>query len=205
MARTYRWLGGIGYILGLIPYVSFISSILVAVAWIKMGRDTREKVFTALGVLLIALFAAGIIMAVAILMPILALSMGAPTPLPIPPAAIGPFLGALILVGFALLIMLIAAFILDIAAHFKAAKIFGNKWFKLGGWLRIGTIIALVISIPLIVVSALLAGLGELALGGLSLGLLLSILWPLVIVVILSLLATIFSIMAFFTIPEEAP
>ena len=60
MSRTYKWLGGIGYILSFVPYVNFVSSILVAIAWILMGKDTREKVFTVLGILMIALFAAGI-------------------------------------------------------------------------------------------------------------------------------------------------
>gem|GEM_PF-4114083 len=32
LARAYRWLGGIGYILEFIPYAGFISSIFVAVA-----------------------------------------------------------------------------------------------------------------------------------------------------------------------------
>jgi len=32
MARIYKWLGGTGYILNFIPYVNFVSPILVAIA-----------------------------------------------------------------------------------------------------------------------------------------------------------------------------
>ena len=53
MARAYRWLGGIGYILEFIPYAGFISSIFVAVAQILASKDTRERVFTILGVLML--------------------------------------------------------------------------------------------------------------------------------------------------------
>ena len=47
MGRTYKWLGGIGYILMLIPYANFIGAILAAIAWIMMGSDTRQGIFKA--------------------------------------------------------------------------------------------------------------------------------------------------------------
>jgi hypothetical protein len=115
----------------------------------------------------------------------------------------------IIAVAVVILAIALAVLVLDIIAHFRAARVFDSKWFKLGGWLRIVTIIALVISIPVIAFSVLSMGLqgilGQLAPGAFPFGLLLSILWPLIIVMILSLLATIFSIIAFFTIPEETP
>ncbi len=208
MSRTYKWLGGIGYILSFIPYVNFVSSILIAVAWILMGKDTREKVFTVLGILMIALFAAGIALVVTIFTSVfMMIPMGGIGPSAELFERIGPLIGTLIAVGGIILGLVIAVFILDIIAHFRAAKIFDNKWFKLGGWLRIGEIIALVIAIPLIIISIPSSGLGGLPSApgapGFPMGILLSILWPLAIFLIVALLATIFSIVAFFTIPEE--
>jgi len=213
MARTYKWLGGIGYILTFIPYVDLVSPILVAIAWILMGRDTRERVFTILGILMIVLFAASAVLIFVVLASLLTwmLPLGMITQGEgmLPPGLIGflwPMLVAiLVIVGLGVVV-----FVFDIVAHFKAAGIFDNKWFKLGGWLRIGTIIASAVAIPLIIISVLSKGLqGILSQftpsGPPPPGVLLSILWPLAIVVVVSLLATIFSIIAFFTIPEEAP
>ncbi len=210
MARTYKWLGGIGYILTFIPYVNFISSILVAIAWILMGRDTRERVFTILGVLMIVLFAVSIILVVAVfaslwmwMIPLVMRGHEMGMPLP----RLGSFIWLIIAAALIILGLAIAMFIFDIVAHFRAAGIFDNRWFKLGGWLRIGTLIALAVAIPLIVISVLSTGLQGLltgfAPGELPVGILLSILWPLAIVLVISFLAIIFSIVAFFTIPEE--
>ncbi len=212
MARTYKWLGGIGYILTFIPYVDLVSPILVAIAWILMGRDTRERVFTILGILMIMLFAASAVLIFVVLASLLTwmLPLGMITQGEgmLPPGLISllwPMLVAiLVIVGLGVVV-----FVFDIVAHFKAAGIFDNKWFKLGGWLRIGTIIAFAVAIPLIIISVLSKGLqgilSQFTPSGPPLGVLLSILWPLAIVVVVSLLATIFSIIAFFTIPEEAP
>ena len=173
-----------------------------------MGKDTREKVFTVLGILMIALFAASIALVVTVFASVFTMiPMGG-----VPPGArlfeeIGAFLGALVVVGGIILGLALAVFILDIIAHFRAAKIFDNKWFKLGGWLRIGEVIALAIAIPLIIISIPSSGLGGLPSApgapGFPMEILLSILWPLAIFLIVALLATIFSIVAFFTIPEE--
>ena len=115
-------MGGIGYILNFIPYVNFVSPILVAIAWILMGREAREKAFTALGVMLLVLFVGGAAVAVTVLAPILAF---APTgPGAGPSAGPGALLGILITVGAVFLMIALAAVILDILAHFKAAGIF---------------------------------------------------------------------------------
>lgn len=213
MARTYKWLGGIGYILTFIPYVNFVSFILIAVAWIMMGRDTREKMLTALGILMIVLFAATIstvIIAFSFLWTFMPMMMpGFPMQ---PGSEMGPMrLGSfiwVILIAVAILLALgIATVILDIIAHFRAGMIFDNKWFRIGGWLRIAVIISLAIAIPLIIISLASAGilgaLGTIRPGAMPFHILLSFLWPITIVAILSLLATIFSIIGFFTIPEE--
>ncbi|MEM4020916.1 MAG: hypothetical protein QXI18_00860 [Nitrososphaerota archaeon] len=216
MARTYKWLGGIGYILGLVPYVSFISSIIVAIAWILMGKDTREKIFTVLGVLMLVMFASAIAL---IAWLFFSLMMTAYTVVPgaLEPwrmgAAISQVLSQLwVLITAALVIvgLAIAVFILDIIAHFRAGKIFDSRWFKAAGWMRIILIIALVVSIPLTIFMIISAGPGMFSTipalpdYGAIVSLLLTILWPMIIVLIVSLLATIFSVIAFFTIPEEA-
>ncbi len=213
MARTYKWLGGIGYILTFIPYVNFVSFILVAVAWIMMGRDTREKMFTALGILMIVLFAASIAMvaiAISFLWTFIPLTMpGFPMPPggEMGPMRLGPFIWAILAAAVILAAIGIATVIVDIIAHFRAGTVFDNKWFRVGGWLRIAMIVALAIAIPLMVISlmstGILGSLGTIRPGMMPLQILLSFLWPIAIVVILSLLATIFSIIAFFTIPEE--
>ena len=212
MTRTYKWLGGIGYILNFIPYVNAVSAILVGIAWIMMGRETREKVFTALGIMLIILFAGGIGIAITMFASIFAFApMGAMGPEARPFTRFGAMFGVLITVGVVILAIALTTMVLDIIAHFRAARIFDSKWFKLGGWLRIGAIIAFAIAIPLVIFSVLSMGLqgilGQSApgAGGPIFGLLFSTLWPLIIAAVISFLATIFSIIAFFAIPEEAP
>jgi len=119
---------------------------------------------------------------------------------------LGVVVAGLVLVGFA-----IAVFILDTIAHFRAGKIFDNRWFKIAGWMRIILAIAIVVVIPLAIFMIISAGPGVLSsilFGppyGAILPLLLTIFWSILIVLVIGLLATIFSIIAFFTIPEEAP
>ena len=213
MARTYKWLGGIGYILTFIPYVNFVSFILIAVAWIMMGRDTREKMFTALGILMIVLFAAAIsavIIAFSFLWTIMPMTMPGFPMQPggeMGPMRLGSFIWGILIAMVILLALGIATAIIDIIAHFRAGTIFDNKWFRIGGWLRIAVIASLAIAIPLIIISLASAGilgaLGTVRPEVMPFHILLSFLWPIAIVAILSLLATIFSIIAFFTIPEE--
>lgn len=214
MARTYKWLGGIGYILTFIPYVNFVSFILIAVAWIMMGRDTREKMFTALGILMILLFAvtvSTVIIAFSFLWTFMPMAMPG---FPMQPSGemeamrLGPFIWGILVSVVILLALGIATVIIDIIAHFRAGTIFDNKWFRIGGWLRIAVIVSVAIAVPLLIVSLASAGilgaLGAIGPEAMPFHMLLSFLWPVAIVVILSLLATIFSIIAFFTIPEEA-
>lgn len=213
MARTYKWLGGIGYILTFIPYVNFVSFILIAVAWIMMGRDTREKMFTALGILMIVFFAASIslvIIAFSFLWTLIPMTMPGFPMQPggeIQPIMPGPFIWGILIAAVILLVLGIVIVIIDIIAHLRAGTIFDNKWFKIGGWLRVAVIVSLAIAIPLIIISlssaGILGALGAIRPETMPFHVLLSFLWPVAIVVILSLLATIFSIIAFFTIPEE--
>ncbi|MCX8187020.1 MAG: hypothetical protein N3F65_00190 [Nitrososphaeria archaeon] len=206
MARPYKWVGGIGYILSFIPYVNIISSIVIAVSWILLGRDTREKIFTATGILMIITFASGIGILISIFMMLPTLISG--SMFGEPPHGLFRNLGQLMTLMTMLLILAIIAIvtiILEIVSHFRAGKIFGNTWFKLAGWFRIITIITALISIPLIIIyaAANLAALATTILGPAALTSLLSLLWPIIVIAILGLLSTIFSIVAFFTIPEN--
>lgn len=212
MSRSYKWVGGIGYLLSFIPYANYVSSIVVAVAWILMGRDTREKIFTATGILMMITFilGIGILVSIFLMMPLLisGLMMGE-TPFGFDGLSQLIALGILALI---LIVLAIVVVILEIVSHFRAGNMFGNTWFKVGGWLRIITIISAVISIPLIIINiisnitALITTVPGFAPGPEVLMSLLSLLWPLIIVGILLLLSIIFSIVAFFTIPEaEVP
>ncbi|RLG03938.1 MAG: hypothetical protein DRN54_02040, partial [Thaumarchaeota archaeon] len=157
MARTYKWLGGIGYILTFIPYVNFVSFILIAVAWIMMGRDTREKMFTALGILMIVFFAASIslvIIAFSFLWTLIPMTMPGFPMQPggeIQPIMPGPFIWGILIAAVILLVLSIVTVIIDIIAHLRSGTIFDNKWFKIGGWLRVAVIVSLAIAIPLII------------------------------------------------------
>jgi hypothetical protein len=62
MARSYRWLGGIGYILLLIPFTSIIGLLLVGIAWIMAGREEKQGIFKATGILSITVTILAIIL-----------------------------------------------------------------------------------------------------------------------------------------------
>jgi len=213
MGRTYKWLGGIGYILMLIPYVNFIALILVAIAWIMMGRDLKQTLFTVTGVLMIITFVMSIASAGVIFMTIPRFIPGTMQPsLKTPPTEflknILAFTGVFVAIGLATAIIGLAELIAEIASHFRASKILQNTWFKVGGWLRIATIIVAVIAIPIMIFTVMSApemfrGLLPGMMAGNIFILLMRILWPILIAAILGLLATVFSIIAFFTIPEE--
>ena len=213
MGRAYKWLGGIGYILTLIPYVNFIALILTAIAWIMMGRDTKQTLFTVTGILMIIAFAMSIAAVGTIFTAIPGIIPGVmrqPTEIP-PPEFLKEtlaFAGIFVAIGVAAAAVGLASLIAEIASHFRASGIFQNTWFKVGGWLRIATVIMVVIAIPVMILTAMsvpggLKGVLPSMAAGNIFALFVKMLWPLLIAGILGLLATIFSIVAFFTIPEE--
>jgi len=213
MGRAYKWLGGIGYILTLIPYANLAAQILTAIAWIMMGRDTKQTLFTVTGILMIITFAMNIAALGAIFTAIPGIIPGVmrqPTEIP-PPEFLKEtlaFAGIFVAIGVAAAAVGLASLIAEIASHFRASGIFQNTWFKVGGWLRIVTIIMVVIAIPIIIFTAMsipgtLKGVLPSMAARNIFALLVKMLWPLLIAWILGLLATIFSIIAFFTIPEE--
>jgi len=213
MGRAYKWLGGIGYILMLIPYANLAALILTAIAWIMMGRDTKQTLFTVTGILMIITFAMSIAAVGTIFTAIPGIIPGVmrqPTEIP-PPEFLKEtlaFAGIFVAIGVAAAAVGLASLIAEIASHFRASGIFQNTWFKVGGWLRIATIIMIVIAIPIIIFTAMripgaLKGVLPSMMAKNVFMLFTSILWPILIAMILGLLATIFSIVAFFTIPEE--
>ena len=213
MERVYKWLGGIGYILTLIPYVNFIALILIAIAWIMMGRDTKQTLFTVTGILMIITFAMSIAAIGAMFTAIPGFIPGAAQPpTGVPPTEflknILAFTGILVAIGLAMAVIGLAGLIAEIASHFRASKIFQNTWFKVGGWLKIASVIMAVIAIPIIILTTMstpeaFRGALPSMMAGNIFALLMRMLWPLLIAIILGLLAAIFSIVAFFTIPEE--
>jgi len=213
MGKAYKWLGGIGYILTLIPYANLAALILTAIAWIMMGRDTKQTLFTVTGILMIITFAMNIAALGAIFTAIPGIIPGVmrqPTEIP-PPEFLKEtlaFAGIFVAIGVAAAAVGLASLIAEIASHFRASGIFQNTWFKVGGWLRIVTIIMVVIAIPIIIFTAMsipgtLKGVLPSMAARNIFALLVKMLWPLLIAWILGLLATIFSIIAFFTIPED--
>ena len=216
MERVYKWLGGIGYILTLIPYVNFIALILIAITWIMMGRDTQQRIFTVTGILMIIAFAMSIAVVGAIFATVGAIFTAIPGAARPPTEVLPPeflkkilaFAGIYVAIGVAAAAVGLASLIAEIASHFRASGIFQNTWFKVGGWLRIATVIMVVIAIPVMILTAMsvpggLKGVLPSMAAGNIFALFVKMLWPLLIAGILGLLATIFSIVAFFTIPEE--
>jgi len=183
--RAYRRLGGIGYILAFIlyviplVYVYIVAAILVAIALIMMGRDTDQRLFTITGVLmtLVAMDLAWAIFAMALRIPA----------------------GFLMRDALALTSM-----IAEIASHFRASRIFQNTWFKVAGWLRV---IALIIAIPVVTWSVGVGNILRYILAFIPyMAAILAIYirsWSFIIVAILGIPAVIFSVIAFFTIPED--
>ncbi len=205
MGEAYKWLGGIGYILALIPYANFIGFILIAIAWILMGRDKKQTIFTATGVFMIL---SGILLGVFFLaaLPLMTFAAVPPTT-PSQPFNIFAMLGALITILIAMAVVALIAFILEIIAHFRASGIFGVKWFKYAGWMRIAGIVMMIIAVGILI--AMIPSMMIPLSGGMTFspfdlfGMLMGILWPFILVGVIFLLAEIFSIIAFFSIPSE--
>ena len=208
MARSYRWLGGIGYILLLIPFTSIIGLILVGIAWMMAGRDVKQGIFKATGILSITITILTIILMASWLPMIgsLLTSMlsGRYPPIPSPRLlqeslwAIGLFLTVAVI----LTIVGIAGGVLELVSHFRAAKIYSVKWFRRAGWMRIITIIALAIVVGSLTSSIisfrtiLLQPSGILNLIGFyTLGLAISM--------ILTIVSLVFSAISFFMIPAS--
>lgn len=202
MGRTYRWLGGIGYILALIPLINFVGLILIAIAWIMMGGETRQGVFKAAGILMIIMMVASAAGYVALLPMFGMLGFGGfGGTFPSAPSVFGAFTGLLILLIVVAVLGLIT-FILELISHFRAANIYGVAWFRRAAWMRIIAIILMIIIIPILFFIAGSIGMTPRP------GALLGLGWMFGLMIlpgIVALLAAIFSAIAFFTVPEAPP
>ena len=201
--------GGIGYILNLIPFVNFIAPILIGIAWIQMGGKARITLFRATG----AFYLTSFILAIAvvaifssILLDIVGIIPAAVAGQGVDPSLAGGFLSRLFGMAFTGLILMIVlaiigfiTFILELAAHFRAGSAFGVGWFKAAAWLRIVLIIIVIISVGVLFLSLTSTPLTDptVILSGFTLVLL--------AIIIPGILAQIFSAIAFFTIPEVPP
>ncbi|MCS7126127.1 MAG: hypothetical protein NZ929_04370 [Aigarchaeota archaeon] len=209
MTRGYRWIGGIGYILLLIPFVNFIGSILVAIAWIMAGGDTKQGIFKATGVLMITVMALSLVL-VATLFPFMGVMMGQDlwgvTP-SLPPDMFSYLYGALgiFLIIFAVMAVLgIVEWILELVSHFRAASVYNVKWFRRAGWMRIITIITLVGALVFLLTQIFsLISMGPFSIDPSKI---INLIWTfisiLIIPAVFHLLSLIFSAISFFTIPE---
>ncbi|RLG01790.1 MAG: hypothetical protein DRN60_04170, partial [Thaumarchaeota archaeon] len=178
--------------------------------------DTKQTLFTVTGILMIITFAMSIAVVGALFATFGAIFTAIPGTTRPPTEVLPPeflkkmlaFAGIYVAIVVAAAAVGLASLIAEIASHFRASGIFQNTWFKVGGWLRIATIIVAVIAIPIIIFTAMripgaLKGVLPSMMAKNVFMLFTSILWPMLIAMILGLLATVFSIVAFFTIPEE--
>lgn len=212
MGRAYRWLGGIGYILCLIPLVNLVGLIMVAIAWIMMGKDAQQGVFKATGILMIVMMVLSAVSWV-MLIPMMGF-LGPITPLPggPPPTAPPPggfpnifaLLGGVLILAVIIAALGLATFILELISHFRAANVYGVAWFRRAGWMRIIALIITIIMIPVVILMApglvspgMPSGMFFWGLGGMM-GLL-------ILPGIIALIAVIFSAIAFFSVPEIPP
>jgi hypothetical protein len=203
-----KTIGGVGYILSIIPVVSLVSPVLVGIAWYQMGSKTRQGVFKATGVFMIATFLAAVaFLAIfsAIFLQILAAAFAAGGMGVVDPSTlVAPILGSLLaFVGFAVVlgVLGLVVFVLELVSHFRAAGLYGNNWFRRAAWLRIITVILVFVVIGVIFGTS---GLAITPNAGPEI-LMSAMFLPMIPLVIIGLLSVIFSAVAFFTLQEEIP
>jgi len=210
MVLAVKTLGGVGYVLALIPLVNIVSPILIGLAWLRMGSATGQGVFRRAGIFMIASFVvliALLAMLSTLLLPLLGVIMGfgagdlssilsALNLFGSGPLAFGLLGSVFALLGLALVavIVTIIAFVLELVSHFRAAGLFGNKWFRWGGWMRI-----MAVTLTVAVIGFMFAAGGSRSLDIVSASFL-----PIIPASIAGFLAIIFSIIAFFTLRGEA-
>ncbi|MEM1999704.1 MAG: hypothetical protein QXO30_01555 [Candidatus Caldarchaeum sp.] len=204
-----KTVGGLGYIFSIIPVLNLVAPILIGVAWFQMGGRTRETLFTVTGVFIIITYVAalGIIGAfAATILPLIfsLASLGEA-------ASITDVLNLLSTVAvFGLGVLLVAvigfvSFILELVSHFRASGVFSSKWFRRAAWMRILSIIVAVVLVVAAGILSLISPAGVIGMNGALLNLGSAFLLILIPVVVMALLAPIFSAIAFFTIPEAPP
>ena len=195
MTGSYKWLGGIGYILMLIPFANIVGFLLVGIAWVMAGSDTRQGIFKATGILMFITMILTAVIIASWLPMIGSLITGLPLgeyPSVPQPGLFQEFLrtiGLFLTVVGITAVLAIVEWVLELVSHFRAATVYNVKWFRRAGWMRIVTIIVAIIVIALFILLSLSI---QLYMVGL------------IIPVILGLLSLIFSAISFFSIPEAA-
>ncbi|MDJ0269146.1 MAG: hypothetical protein NXY59_01095 [Aigarchaeota archaeon] len=203
MSGAYKWLGGIGYILMLIPFANIIAPILVGIAWILMGRDVQRGVMIAAGVLIIIIYvvAIGVVLSPPMMLTSMLGGFVDPTALSSLFLIVGPLMIVLALLGF-------IAGILEIAANFSAASTLNVKWFRYAGWMRIIAIILALIFVA-VMISSIMSFLREPILTQApptTFPIAPGVFWAMLIgLIIVALIGVIFTIIGFFSVPETPP
>ncbi|MEM3032450.1 MAG: hypothetical protein QXK39_06025 [Nitrososphaerota archaeon] len=197
-------IGGLGYILALVPLVNIVSPILISIAWIQMGGRTRQTLFKVTGaailgtfiiaIAFIALFLSTLFSMIAI--PVISAEELALNYMQLLMENLILFLIFAVVMG----VLAIGVFVLEVAAHFRASAIYSLGWFRAAAWLRIVTVIAVILLIGFLVTSPSQQFITQFTPSYVP------YFPPLVIpLIILGILAQIFSGIAFFKIPETPP
>jgi len=179
----------------LIPFANIVGFLLVGIAWVMAGSDTRQGIFKATGILMFITMILTVVIIASWLPMIGSLITGLPLgeyPSVPPPGLFQEFLrtiGLFLTVVGITAVLAIVEWVLELVSHFRAATVYNVKWFRRAGWMRIVTIIVAIIVIALFILLSLSI---QLYMVGL------------IIPVILGLLSLIFSAISFFSIPEAA-
>ncbi|RLE86555.1 MAG: hypothetical protein DRN04_19315 [Thermoprotei archaeon] len=199
MGESYKILGGIGYILSLIPFINFIGGILAGIGWLGLGKKTGDGVFKATGVLMIISSILGLGLLIAVFS-----TMGAMPTVGSPEEIMGILAGltvTLIIIGCVAAVIGIVMFILQVVSFFRAGKKFNNGAFKAAGWLSIVFVLLAIIGVVILIVAvfSIAGGAPEEQLGLSLIGSIGMIVLGLVLGVIVNILAAV----GFFTLKVE--
>lgn len=200
MGESYKILGGIGYILSLIPFINFIGGILAGIGWLGLGKKTGDGVFKATGVLMIISSILGLGLLIAVFS-----TMGAMPTVGSPEEIIGILAGltvTLIIIGCVAAVIGIVMFILQVVSFFRAGKKFNNGAFKAAGWLSIVFVLLAIIGVVILIVAVFSIASGGAPEEQLGLSLIGSI-GMIVLGLVLGVIVNILAAVGFFTLKVE--
>lgn len=198
-------LGGIGYVLNIIPLANIVAPLLIGVAWYQVGSRTGQSLFRATGVLMVVTFLASVGFLVFFLGSIIGVIMSTPFAIggenfstavasALLPQIMG-YLAVFLAAAVTLAALGLATFVLELGSHFRAAKVLNSVWFRRAAVARIVALVLVLVFVAVVLALAVAepgALMGAAVVGGNFLLLLLP-------VIVLMLLANIFSAIAFFT------
>ncbi|MCS6785321.1 MAG: hypothetical protein NZ581_09040, partial [Candidatus Caldarchaeum sp.] len=149
-------LGGIGYILSLIPIANLVAPVLIGIAWLRAGSKTGQTVFKATGSLMIVNFLITLGLVVFLFGSLLPLLLMLPFTGGVDflspesfeqmfgPNLFGIF-GIVAVSGLVLAVLSFVTFVLEIVSHFRAATVLNSRWFRRAAWMRITLVIVLIV------------------------------------------------------------